>query len=1296
MSSHSSVAATAKQEIMRQRTERASVGAGDLAMLFSPVEAEIGRWLADPRVELATDVGVTDLDGIPAVQFGKPVRIEIFEPAGTVAMAVRPLAAKRNVAAIWASPAAERLDYFQVINQRVQNYYPHLRRMPGTYSLDTWSKEELDAVAPTNIARFHLPSSRWSNLVVTWGPNGYRGQETVTRAFLDGILVAESQGILHKLLLTWNDVREQFSQQANVLWHRMALLCGVAVGRFVLLTKALEIPQAEALSRSPWRDTASLLRAIPGFSPSEPDLEDIYANAPGVRVRATDCEPVANALPLEERKGDRFRYWHFEAKDAIGKQALSCIPDGAPLRWHADVPEDGVFSLALHYELMLPPTATSPCVSVAIDGACPDESLRDVPLPPTTASGAQRPEPGRYKAVPLTPSASIPLEAGRHELALTFSGKETPAAKDALPADILRNGFLILDEILLTPWSLGALPEPEGLFRNYLRPPDMLVQRLEERPDATVYTLAFFNAEAAPVAGTLAIDESTDPGPEPSLSAARLEFSAAGQSTEVILQVPVDPSTTRVRRIRLVFAEDRGTTRKTYFLRHRRPFLTRPRPQKLANLGLLGFERWQSMPEAARQATIQRLRADKALAPWRDRTPAEILADPPTLLIGHGNAIIKDMAVLLTLTHDPKVAANLKSILLAHTRLVARRKPQNADGEKRDGVFSDYGGGRRGGLFGDIFPEDILAYDALLASAALFFEDQMEIEGNLFWNGYENSKRFGGELLYRGQAVGAIYSALLGVLLDDEPMLEEAELTALRFGKWQVFTDGGHNEKASSYGTSVWTLVEVAALLRRFGRPKVFETLRDTIRAAVTAMFRWSFSDGSILRQGDGGIQRSFHIFGYGSRTELARELFPGDREIEQYFEYGDALQRRLQAKWDHKPPSEWPPLPPEMLRKSDLFPEAGWVILRSGPGADRVEVSLDWSAFGDHGHPDKLNSVLFAFDEVMSMDLSYGWSPDNHRSQGYAMRTVCHNTVVADMVCQLPGSKGALWLFDHQPDVQVAWADAGPCYQDGIQADRCLMLLSDAVVDLFRLSGGRIHQYDWLFHCLGEMAGNVPLAARGPLCPALRPFEKVTDFPGYELLTGMREGQTDGDAHFSWRLDGYPQMPGYWTDKTMLEYPLGTVHLAVVGAPGTTCVAGLAPFPLPTPDSFRPFLMVRRSVRDALFAAVFQARSVPGAAPATVCSVPVLQRGRPLEPHQATAVQLRSAQKVVTVVQKHVPGSISAGPVRSTDAALLVLCQGGHGTPVTTHAWNACRVEIDGAEPWSSPLPGQLHRSKA
>ena len=528
MTANSGASQTPHQLLMQERLERSRIVCDDIVLLFVAGQTELSSMLSHPQVELATDVGLITAGDGRAARIGKPLRVELLEPVGSIVMRLRPMRLDSNAVKMWCSPAAERLDYFQIANQRVQNYYPHLRRMPGTYDISSWSQEELDAVAPTDMRQFRLPRTRWSNLVITWGPGGYRRDELVTKAFVNGVPVAQAEGILHRLLLTLDSVRQQLNQEGNTFWHRMVLLSGIEVERVALLAKPLELPQVEALNEASWSDRESLVSAIPDPSPPEPTLEDLYACAPGVRVPATDCEPQPDTLPLEIRNGDRLRYWHYEAEDALGKQALSCIPDETPIRWHVDVPEDGTYSLALHYQLMLPPRGLSPNVTVEIDGACPDEGLRNVPLPPTTASGAQRPEANRYKAAPLTPEPMIPLKAGRHELALTFSGEWADDAAGDLPPDVLRNGFLIVDEILLTPWPLGTLPDVSGEFYSYFRPPDIIVEGIEERDEDTVYRLRFVSAEAAPMGGTLGIDASSDPGPELALSADRLDFSSAG------------------------------------------------------------------------------------------------------------------------------------------------------------------------------------------------------------------------------------------------------------------------------------------------------------------------------------------------------------------------------------------------------------------------------------------------------------------------------------------------------------------------------------------------------------------------------------------------------------------------------------------------------------------------------------------------------------------------------------------------------------------------------------------------
>lgn len=1278
MKPHNKTQTPASQQFVRlliaARHDRCRVDEEDLSALFVGGVTSLPRWLSQPGVELAEDIVVRELGGRPGALIGKPLRVEMSAPAGSLVLVLRPLSSARHSVKMWTSPAAERLDYFQIVNQRLQNYCPQLRRMPGTYDLDTWTKEEWEALAPTDVARFRLTPEGWSTLVVTWGPDGYHPRRTITRAWINGVAVAEGAGILHKLLIVFEDIRGQHMFEAAAYWHRMALLCGVAVSHCALIRKALEPAQAQTLSQADWHDAAALIRAIGEPHVPEPTLADVYANAPGARARAIACEPLENTLPLEMRKADRFRYWNYEARAAVGGQCLSCIPDNTPVRWTVDVPESGKYAVALHYELMMPPAGVSPAVTLQVDGVSPGPLFARCPLPFTTASGTTRPEADRFKPVALAGGRKIELTAGRHELALTFHD----------------NCFLILDEILLTPLDFPSPPAQAGRLAGYLRPPFMAVRALAEQPDASVYTLAFSNAENGPVAGVLFVDASSDPGLEPRLSERRLDFQSGSEMTEATLTVPLDAAGPPTRRIRLIFAEDEGLTRQSYFIRHRRPFETPQRPVAITDPSVAGYP----MPtdEAGRGNALADLLQDPSLAAWRARPPDEILAAPPPLHEGHGAAAMRNMALLTFLSRDRKHAANLRALLLGTAGQVAQALPANEDGEKRADVRGDYGGARRGSIFGEVWPEDVIAYDVLLSMGMLSREDQLAIEGNLFWSGYENSARFlGKDLFYRGQAHNIITAAMLGVVTHDAPMLEDVERALIRYGAWQIHPDGGHNEKISSYGASTETLVRLALFLADHGRPKVLQEQRETIRQVCLGMVRGCFSDGSLLRQGDGGIQRSFHIMSGHKLIEYGLKLFPEEPEFKTLKEYSDCLLKRLHAKWEHKPVAEWPEFPDRLLRKSDLFPDSGWAILRSGPGRDRMEVSLDWSAMGDHGHPDKLNVVLFAFDEVLSMDLAYGWSPDTHLSEGYAMRTMSHNTVAADMSCQLPGGKGRLWLFDHQDDAQVVWGDAGTCYQDGIRADRCLVLLGDTVVDFFHLSSGRIHGYDWIFHCLGHLKSSLDFAPRGPLSPALRPQEKVADYPGYDVLTNLRQGGSDTDVHFSWRLDGYPQMAWSGATKRWMAYDLGTLHLDILGDKDSAYIVGDAPFPMPKDDSTRPFVMARRAARDALFVSVFQARSGQGPV-ARVEAVPVTLRGKILPVHQAAAVRIIGMNRTVTVLQRHVRGPLSAGAIRETDAETVILAQGPNGKLHSVHAYGATCLNVEGAEPWRANAPQAHH----
>jgi len=154
----------------------------------------------------------------------------------------------------------------------------------------------------------------------------------------------------------------------------------------------------------------------------------------------------------------------------------------------------------------------------------------------------------------------------------------------------------------------------------------------------------------------------------------------------------------------------------------------------------------------------------------------------------------------------------------------------------------------------------------------------------------------------------------------------------------------------------------------------------------------------------------------------------------------------------------------------------------------------------------------------------------------------------------------------------------------------------------------------------------------------------------------------------------------------------MGDLHLSFPQEEPTEFFVGDAPFPVPDYDtSTRPFIMARRRARSTLFAAVFQARS-DRSPPATVESLPVFLRGQALASHQATALRICEPERTTTVLQRHVAGMLTAGPIQETDSNLAVYIEDADGSPAALHAWRATTLAIEGIRSWQAAAPQDLH----
>ncbi len=145
----------------------------------------------------------------------------------------------------------------------------------------------------------------------------------------------------------------------------------------------------------------------------------------------------------------------------------------------------------------------------------------------------------------------------------------------------------------------------------------------------------------------------------------------------------------------------------------------------------------------------------------------------------------------------------------------------------------------------------------------------------------------------------------------------------------------------------------------------------------------------------------------------------------------------------------------------------AGLVVLRQGTGADAVAAMVDFGEHGGgHGHPDKLNLMLYAFGrEIMPDPGRISYSVPEWKS--WSRTTVAHNTVTVNGRNQFP-TTGELVFFDDRHGYTATLVHSTGAYPP-FQLKRFLVLTPDVLVDLFAVTGNREARFDWVAHCRGK-----------------------------------------------------------------------------------------------------------------------------------------------------------------------------------------------------------------------------------
>ena len=147
---------------------------------------------------------------------------------------------------------------------------------------------------------------------------------------------------------------------------------------------------------------------------------------------------------------------------------------------------------------------------------------------------------------------------------------------------------------------------------------------------------------------------------------------------------------------------------------------------------------------------------------------------------------------------------------------------------------------------------------------------------------------------------------------------------------------------------------------------------------------------------------------------------------------------------------------------RTEWFP--GWhvAVLRAGKPQGDTAFYLNGYSMHGHRHYDTLGIIYYAFGKELASDRGYIW--DDPRN-AWTKSTLAHNIVAVDGRNQIGASRHSrLELFAAASGVEVVQASANAYAQCDRYQRTCVLVQAPGnqtyAVDIFRLRGGKLHQY--------------------------------------------------------------------------------------------------------------------------------------------------------------------------------------------------------------------------------------------
>ncbi len=228
------------------------------------------------------------------------------------------------------------------------------------------------------------------------------------------------------------------------------------------------------------------------------------------------------------------------------------------------------------------------------------------------------------------------------------------------------------------------------------------------------------------------------------------------------------------------------------------------------------------------------------------------------------------------------------------------------------------------------------------------------------------------------------------------------------------------------------------------------------------------------------------------------------------YARYGEPKYRRVLTHRNSKQAMLYGVVEPGQdvtaSQGSRNYTGSGYAILSKGEGIDATWLCVDYGPHGGgHGHPDKLNFVLYAGGEVIAPDpgtAHYGVPIQ----QEWYRQTIAHNTLTVDEHSQKP-AEGRTVAFDAALDAVML--EAGDIY-DGVTFYRSAILVTPGLILLIdQAVADAEHTFDFAYHTYGVWT-RVPEGA--PWTPP--------DKPGYMHIRDAMSRDISGETQLIAAID--------------------------------------------------------------------------------------------------------------------------------------------------------------------------------